>query len=115
MKKLTWFLMVCWAVIFSGCSSPSSKIVNLRLGMLPDEVRDAMGKPNSIRAAKVYEDGQITETWEYRSRVFEINPKTFWIFFENRRVVQWGEPGDYSGKSGTSVPVDEYKPFKSVK
>lgn len=115
MKKPTLYVALCWALVAIGCSSPSSNIVNLRLGMVPVEVTDAMGEPTTIRSAKVYEDGQTTETWEYRSRFFEINPKTFWIHFENRRVVQWGEPGDYAGKSGKSVPVDEYKPFKALK
>lgn len=80
--------------------------------MTPDEVINEMGKPFTIRAAKVFDDGQTTEVWEYQPRFMELNPKTFWIYFENQKVVQWGEPGDFSGKSGRNVPVEEYKAFK---
>jgi len=82
--------------------------------MTPDEVRDRIGDPYTIRAAKVFEDGRSTEIWEY-SPSFAINPKTFWIYFEDQKVVQWGQPGDFSGKSGSNVPVDEYKAFKNAR
>jgi len=97
-----------------GCSSPAKKVKNLSLGMTPDEVRNEMGEPYTIRAAKVFENGQSTEIWEYTPS-FAVNPKTVWIYFENKKVVQWGQPGDFAGKSGVSVPVEEYKPFKAAK
>lgn len=112
MKQLAGLFVVCMVLVAVGCSSPAKKIKNLELGMTPDEVRNEMGNPFTIRAAKVFEDGQVTEVWEYQPRFMELNPKTFWIYFENRKVVQWGEPGDFAGKSGRSVPVDEYKAFK---
>ena len=98
----------------AGCATPSQKIKNLNLGMSPEQVTQTIGEPYTIRAAKVYEDGRKTEVWEYTSG-FSVNPKTYWIFFVNNKVVQWGEPGDFAGKSGTSVPVDEYKPSDAAK
>ncbi|HMP74787.1 MAG TPA: outer membrane protein assembly factor BamE [Kiritimatiellia bacterium] len=97
-----------------GCGTPAPKIKKLRLGMTPDEVRDELGKPSTIRAAKVYEDGQTQQVWEYLSGI-AINPKNYWVFFENDRVVQWGEPGDFAGKSGAAVPVAEYKSIKQAR
>lgn len=110
-KKTIWLTTLLVAVGMLGCSSPSGKLVGMRLGMTPIEVKDAMGKPDTVRAAKVFEDGQVTEVWEYLPAVFELNPKTFWIYFENARVVQWGEPGDFTGKAST---IEEYKAFKKA-
>jgi hypothetical protein len=94
-----------------GCASiPAKSVKSMQLGMTPGEVTDVMGKPNTIRASKVFEDGQIDTVWEYSPAWFEINPKTFWVTFRNDRVVQWGEPGDWAGKSGKTVPVEDYKP-----
>jgi len=115
MKFVSNYLMIVLVVLtVSGCSSPSKKIKGMQLGMTPDEVREEMGEPKTIRASKVFDDGQVTEVWEYPPRFLEFNPRTFWIYFENRKVVQWGQPGDFAGKSGLNVPVDEYKPFKKA-
>ena len=35
------------------------------------------------------------------------------IYFENGKVVQWGEPGDFSGS--TAAAVKEYNPNKSIR
>lgn len=96
--------------MMSGCASPKSTISGMQLGMTPVEVQDIMGTPDVIRASKVYLDGQTSTVWEYHPLFFELNPKTFWITFQNERVVQWGEPGDWAGKSGKTVPVEDYKP-----
>ena len=114
MKHVLALLAVLVMVVNVGCSTPSKKIKDVRLGMTPEEVRDVMGDPSTIRAAKVFLDGQSTEVWEYTTPFFEINPRTFWVYFENKKVVQWGLPGDFAGKSGANVPVDEYKAFKKA-
>jgi hypothetical protein len=46
-----------------------------------------------------------------------LYPKTYWVFFENGKVVQWGEPGDFSGQqiSGTAVPVGDYSKQKTIR
>jgi len=113
MKWVSVFLamMVLAAV---GCSSiPAKNVANLSLGMTPAEVTAVMGEPYTIRAAKIYDDGSSTIVWEYTPRFFEINPKSFWVQFVDNKVVQWGEPGDFAGKSGKSVPVGDYVPSSS--
>ena len=108
--------LICAGVLAfaAGCSSPADKIVNMRLGMTPDEVMDTMDEPTTIRAAKVYEDGQTQQIWEYKHS-FALEPKDFWIFFENEKVVQWGQPGDFAGKTGQKVPVDEYRSVRQAR
>lgn len=111
-------------VLLAGCATPSRHISDLRLGMTPDEVRDAMGDPFAIRAAKVYENEETSEIWEYIPPVFSIAgfadryDKEYRLVFENGRLVQWGEPGDLSYDSSLSrdqeFPVQEYSPRKRV-
>lgn len=98
------------AVLLGGCASMNVNVSRLQLGMEPEAVREAIGKPTAIRAAKVYASDEWTEVWEYLPPSFTWTPKTYWIYFENGKVVQWGEPGDFTGSSGT---IREYNPTKS--
>lgn len=101
------------AVVLTGCASPAKKAGEVRLGMAPDEVADVMGKPTTIRASKVFEDGRTMQVWEY-VQTWAFNPRDVWIFFEDDKVVQWGAPGDFFGKAGQSqkIAVQEYKAVK---
>ncbi len=114
MKSGIMVLAALLMAVAVGCSTPSTKVKQLNLGMTPQDVIDEIGEPYTIRAAKVYEDGQSMQVWEYRSSV-SINPKTYWVFFENEKLVQWGQPGDFAGQSGESVPVAEYKAVKDTR
>ena len=96
-----------------ACASWNIDVSKLQLGMEPEAVREAIGDPFTIRAAKVYEDEEWTEVWEYLPPAFTWNPKTYWVYFENGKVVQWGEPGDFSG--AIAPAVREYNPNKSAR
>ncbi|MDR0994378.1 MAG: hypothetical protein LBN38_07445 [Verrucomicrobiota bacterium] len=101
------------AFVLSACASWNVDVSRLQLGMEADAVQDAIGKPFAIRAAKVYSDEEWSEVWEYLPPAFTWEPKTYWIYFENGKVVQWGEPGDFSGSSASAVR--EYNPNKSTR
>lgn len=113
MKIAPYLMAVATLVVLTGCSSTSDKMKKLSLGMTPKQVQDTVGDPYTVRAAKVYEDGKVMEVWEYLPK-FSLAPRSYWVFFENGKVVQWGVPGDFAGKSGVQVPVDEYTPIKKV-
>ena len=93
-----------------GCASWNIDVSRLQLGMEPEAVQEAIGKPFAIRASKVYEGEEWSEGWEYLPPVFTWTPKTYWVYFENGKVVQWGEPGDFSGAPASAVK--EYNPNK---
>ena len=100
------------ACFLSACASWNVNVSKLQLGMDPEAVREAIGKPFAIRAAKVYSDDEWSEVWEYLPPSFTWTPKTYWVHFENGLVVQWGEPGDFTGRP---VPaVIEYNPNKAT-
>ncbi len=99
------------ALTMGACASWNVNVAKLQLGMEPEAVREAIGKPFTIRAAKVYDGEEWTEVWEYLPPSFTWTPKTYWVYFENGRVVQWGEPGDFTGRPAPAVI--EYNPNKS--
>ena len=97
----------------SACASWNVNVGKLQLGMEPEAVREAIGKPFTIRAAKVYDNEEWTEVWEYLPPAFTWTPKTYWVYFKNGKVVQWGEPGDFTGK--TVEAVLDYSEGKGAK
>lgn len=107
-----WVMLAAVAGFVIGCASPSAKISRLRLGDTPEVIVDKMGRPNTVRAAKVYSDETTLEVWEYLPGILALYPKSYWLFIENGRLVQWGEPGDFAGKSGSNIPVGEYSDKK---
>ena len=126
MKKALLVAVLLVAAFCSGCmTTPSTHISKIQLGMTPDEVTKIMGPPFTVRAAKQYENGETTAVWEYIAPVFssaafsDKYDKTYWIMFENGKVVQWGEPGDFSGtdtaSSGSSVLIKDYFNKKMAK
>lgn len=117
MSKLpVLFLAALGLVWLSGCATPSERIGDLRLGDTPDDVTQKLGRPFVIRAAKIYENDETTEVWEYIPPVIswaillDRYDKEYWVIFENGKVVQWGVPGDFSGQDTISgdVPVKDY-------
>ncbi|NCD34099.1 MAG: hypothetical protein EOL87_11895 [Spartobacteria bacterium] len=99
MKKLTaWLVAFALVLVVSGCSTPpSSKVKNIELGMSQGEVLEQMGEPSTIRAAQIYEDGKVTEIWEYIPAMFTMNPRTFLMIFQDGSLVQWGLESDLTG------------------
>lgn len=100
------------AFMLGACASMNVDVNKLQLGMEPEAVREAIGEPFTIRASKVYTGEEWTEVWEYLPPVFTWTPKSYWVYFENGKVVQWGEPGDFTGSSAT---VQSYNPNKSAR
>jgi hypothetical protein len=115
-KKCLWMALfsALAGILVAGCATPRFPMDKLKLGMTPDEVVQQVGKPYTIRAAKVYEDKRTVEVWEYLPRFFTLYPKAYWVYFEDGQVVQWGEPGDFSGRAGGAVPVGEYTDQKKA-
>lgn len=109
-KQLILGLALAALLLPSGCVHPMKKLTRIQLGMTPDQVREEMGAPYAIVAAKVFADESTTMVYEYWPPFFALNDAKVHIVFENDRVVQWGKPGDY-GTSQTGG-LREYKPQK---
>lgn len=113
-KSILLVLVALFAVPLCGCISRNVKVSRLSLGMGPEEVVETIGRPFAIRASKVYaESGETAQVWEYLPPIITANPKVYWLYFENDKLVQWGEPGDFSGSPAAAVK--EYNPNKSAR
>jgi len=99
-KIVRLMAMLLGVVWLTGCSTPAQKIKNIELGMAPGEVLEQMGEPYTIRAANVYEDGKVTEIWEYVAPLFTFNPRTFLVIFQDGKLTQWGVESDLMGSAG---------------
>ncbi|NLB65333.1 MAG: outer membrane protein assembly factor BamE [Lentisphaerae bacterium] len=99
-------------LLLGACASWNVDVSRLQLGMEPEAVREAIGKPFAIRASKVYNSDEWTEVWEYLPPMLTWTPKTYWVYFEEGKVVQWGEPGDFTGSAST---IREYNPNKTAR
>jgi hypothetical protein len=99
-----------FAALGAGCTHPARKLDQINLGMAPKDVRQAMGKPYSVRAAKVFENEETTMVWEYWPPFLSLNDQKIHVVFENDKVVQWGMPGDYG--TGSISSIREYKESK---
>ncbi len=115
MKNVTWICMVvCTLSLFTGCRTgfvhPMKKVERLQLGMSPAEVRDEIGRPYSIRSAKLFENEETTMIWEYWPPFLSGNQSKIHVYFENGVMVQWGQPGDFN--TARSGGLREYKAQK---
>lgn len=125
MKKVLFLALGAISVVMLvGCSTPAQRVSNLRLGMTPDEVYEEMGRPYAVRSAKLFADGTFQEVWEYIPSIFSVAlfadryDKTFWMHFDDGRLVQWGEPGDMTGSStidADEARVQEFRPDRRTR
>jgi hypothetical protein len=120
-KKWLLLLVAAGVLVVMGCATPNTKVHKLLLGMTTNDVLKVMGKPFSVRASKVYENGETTVIWEYIAPIFSMAiisddyNKRYWIIFENEKMVQWGEPGDLTGTDQESKAIKEYYNKKLVR
>lgn len=110
MKRVSGFLVLIMVFGLIGCTHPMRKLVRINLGMTAEDVRAEMGEPYSVRSAKLFAGEETTMVWEYWPPLLSQNPSKVHVIFENGRVVQWGQPGDY--ETGSASKVLEYSENK---
>jgi len=89
--------LLCTLLIL-GCVAHTFKVLSrIELGQTKSDVRNRMGEPNAVRGAITNKYGQIVEVWEYElaNAEFYTYTKTYWLYFVDGRLVQWGEAGDW--------------------
>jgi len=82
-----------------GCAT-AGKLRNLNLQMTKTEVISAIGEPTAARGAITNKYGQVIEVWEYAlyrtaNDAFLGLPTFYWLYFNDGKLVQWGEAGDW--------------------
>ena len=123
-KNLLAAFAVIAALLTTGCASniPSaSQLRQISLGMSRNEVVSALGEPAVVRGSIRNKFDDIIEVWEYKlslpssdsagqvagkaaltvltlgiaAREFATEKKNYWLYFQDSKLVQWGEAGDW--------------------
>jgi hypothetical protein len=79
-----------------GCST-TAELRKLSVGMDKKEVISILGEPITTRATT--RDDSTIEIWDYKFAHsiigFPPGRDTYWIFFKESKLFQWGEEGDW--------------------
>lgn len=113
-QKFLLLLLPFLALAVTGCLTSSKTLSNLQLDMSKAQVRATMGAPTSARGSIRNKFGQTIEVWEYVLDRGFAPDATYWLYFADDKLVQWGEAGDWKkeadriyefrfGKSGTQL------------
>lgn len=100
-KRIIAMLVVAMTIlVVSGCAT-TSELRKLTIGMDKKEVIDILGEPVSTRAST--RSSGMVEIWDYKfaKNVLGFPPvkDTYWIFFKDNKVFQWGEENDWGNPS----------------
>jgi hypothetical protein len=82
-------------VMATGCLTSAKRLTSLKLDMPKSEVRQVMGEPTSARGSMRNKFGQVIEIWEYVLDRGGQPDATYWLYFYDDKLVQWGEAGDW--------------------
>lgn len=117
--------------LLAGCATSTSKTTELRLGMKKDSVVDVLGKPEAARGAVRNKFNQVIEVWQFTlsapskdsagmvagkaaltvlsagmgAATFRGERQTFWLYFLEDELVQWGQAGDWDQAQKTIYEV----------
>jgi outer membrane protein assembly factor BamE (lipoprotein component of BamABCDE complex) len=95
-RIIAMLVVIMSAFVVSGCAT-TSELRKLSIGMDKKEVVDILGEPVSTRAS-IRPSGMV-EIWDYKfaKNVLGFPPvrDTYWIFFKDNKVFQWGEENDW--------------------
>ena len=89
----------------SGCAT-KTELRKLSIGMDKNDVANILGEPRSTRAS--IRTSSTIEIWDYTfaKTVLGFPPvrDTYWLFFKDSKLVQWGEENDW----GTPAKDPDY-------
>lgn len=86
----------------------------INIGMVQDTVVDRIGKPNMVVIAQMTQEGAL-EVYEYRRVEFNSitqknEDRPIWIYFIDKKVVEWGPGEDWQmGSAATQRWIDGYR------
>ena len=118
-----------------GCATSlkTEKLRSISLGMPKGEVVKNLGEPTAVRGSIKNKFNQNVEVWEYElvapkhtsageefgnfalavisigtlaNQVYKDNVKTYWLYFYDNKLAQWGEAGDWSKEADRIYQFD---------
>ena len=79
----------------TGCLTSAKKLTTLQLDMSKAQVKQSLGDPVAGRGAMRNKYGQVVEVWEYVLDRGGSPDGTYWLYFYDDKLAQWGEAGDW--------------------
>ena len=100
MKKVI-FLIIAASVSLTSCTRYTSikSLDNISLFMSKETVLEKMNNKGTARGAIVNKYGQTIEVREHTTRDWfspYFDEKTYWLYFCDGKLVQWGRAGDWA-------------------
>lgn len=95
-------LLVTMVLMLASCAPRQASLARVSLDMSKDQVIEQIGEPNAVRGAIRNRFGQVVEVWEYQlyqyaGAIRGLSPyhRTYWLYFVDGVLAQWGEAGDW--------------------
>jgi len=82
-------------LVLAGCLVSASKLTQIHLGMTKAEVLHTLGKPTAARGSVRNKFDQTIEVWEYIMDRGGAEDSTYWLYFHDDKLDQWGAAGDW--------------------
>lgn len=82
---------------FNGRLKPKA-FMNISIGMTKETIIEQISKPDIIRGSMINNSNQIVEVWEYKveaERFLFYFPESYWLYFHDNKLIQWGKSGDW--------------------
>lgn len=99
-------LILLLASLLPGCRA-KPLVEQFKLGMTKDQVAEVLGAPMTPRGMTVNKFDQVIEVFQYEEfqpekpppatspDIVDVKPSSFYLFFYNNQLVQWGEADDW--------------------
>jgi hypothetical protein len=95
MKIIRLLLIPILCLFLTGCLTSAKRLTRVHLDMTKDQVTAVLGQPTAARASIRNKYGQVIEVWEYLLDRGLAPDGTYWLYFYDDKLVQWGEAGDW--------------------
>ncbi|MCA5006583.1 hypothetical protein [Sphingobacterium bovistauri] len=95
MRTLTTIIILAFTIFLSSCGLLRETDFSLiQIGMTTAEVKQNIGTPARVVAAKRYDDG-ILEIYEYPRLKAQPDTMLNWLLFIDNRLEEWGPKEQY--------------------
>lgn len=130
MKRIILLLVL----VFAGCgitvpvNNSVEKLSLIELRMSKEKVKTAIGDPNEVRGSIVNEDNDVVTVWQYNLYAADASTRNFiagfltatiswwvpltstdsyWLYFVENQLAQWGRAGDWREDFIMKIKLDE--------
>jgi hypothetical protein len=95
MRLLTASIIVSSSILLASCGLLKETDLSLiKIGMTTEQVKEKIGKPSQVVAAKRYDDG-ILEVFEYPRLRSQPDTMLNWLYFIDNKLEEWGPKEQY--------------------